>query len=259
LRAPKGLNEVVTLSVVDPLMGPGGWRFSDAPGCVPDTVNGFEFIRQVYTAADPGYTGRVTVPVLWDRAHGTIVNNESSEIIRMFNHAFDAFGDAAVDFYPADLQDAIEDVNRLVYETVNNGVYRCGFATTQPAYEDAFDALFTTLDGLEALLSRQSYLVGERLTEADWRLFTTLVRFDSVYHGHFKCNKRRIVDYPNLWGYVRQLYQVPGVAGTVDMNHIKRHYHMSHTSINPTRVVPKGPEIDFTTPHGQRRRREPRR
>ncbi len=259
LRALKGLDEVVTLSVVDPLMGPEGWRFSDAPGCVPDTVNGFEFMGQIYTAADPGYTGRVTVPVLWDRAHGTIVNNESSEIIRMFNHAFDAFGDAAVDFYPAGSQDAIEDVNRLVYETVNNGVYRCGFATTQPAYEDAFDALFATLDGLEALLSRQSYLVGEPLTEADWRLFTTLVRFDSVYHGHFKCNKRRIVDYPNLWGYVRQLYQVPGVAGTVVMDHIKRHYHMSHTSINPTRVVPKGPEIDFTTPHGRRRRPEPRR
>ena len=154
LRALKGLDEVVTLSVVDPLMGPEGWRFSDAPGCVPDTVNGFEFMGQIYTAADPGYTGRVTVPVLWDRAHGTIVNNESSEIIRMFNHAFDAFGDAAVDFYPAGSQDAIEDVNRLVYETVNNGVYRCGFATTQPAYEDAFDALFATLDGLEALLSR---------------------------------------------------------------------------------------------------------
>jgi len=251
VRALKGLAEVVTLSVVDPLMGPEGWRFSDGPGCIPDTVNGFEFMRQVYTAADPGYTGRVTVPVLWDRAHGTIVNNESSEIIRMFNHAFDAFGDAAVDFYPADVQDAIEDVNRLVYETVNNGVYRCGFAVTQAAYEDAFDALFETLDDLEALLSRQSYLVGERLTEADWRLFTTLVRFDSVYHGHFKCNKRRIVDYPNLWGYVRQLYQVPGVAGTVDMDHIKRHYHMSHTSINPTRVVPKGPEIDFTTPHAR--------
>ncbi len=251
LRALKGLEDAVTLSVVDPLMGPEGWRFSDGPGCVPDTVNGFEFMGQVYTAADPGYTGRVTVPVLWDRARGTIVNNESSEIIRMFNHAFDAFGDASVDTYPADLQDAIEDVNRLVYETVNNGVYRCGFAVTQAAYEDAFDDLFETLDDLEALLSRQSYLVGERLTEADWRLFTTLVRFDSVYHGHFKCNKRRVVDYPNLWGYVRQLYQVPGVAETVDMDHIKRHYYMSHPSVNPTRVVPKGPEIDFTTPHGR--------
>ena len=251
LRALKGLEDAVTLSVVDPLMGPEGWRFSDGPGCVPDTVNGFEFMGEVYTAADPGYTGRVTVPVLWDRTRGTIVNNESSEIIRMFNRAFDAFGDASVDTYPADLQDAIEDVNRLVYETVNNGVYRCGFAVTQAAYEDAFDALFETLDDLEALLSRQSYLVGERLTEADWRLFTTLVRFDSVYHGHFKCNKRRVVDYPNLWGYVRQLYQVPGVAETVDMDHIKRHYYISHPSINPTRVVPKGPEIDFTTPHGR--------
>ena len=251
LRALKGLEDAVTLSVVDPLMGPEGWRFSDGPGCVPDTVNGFEFMGEVYTAADPGYTGRVTVPVLWDRTRGTIVNNESSEIIRMFNGAFDAFGDASVDTYPADLQDAIEDVNRLVYETVNNGVYRCGFAVTQAAYEDAFDALFETLDDLEALLSRQSYLVGERLTEADWRLFTTLVRFDSVYHGHFKCNKRRVVDYPNLWGYVRQLYQVPGVAETVDMDHIKRHYYISHPSINPTRVVPKGPEIDFTTPHGR--------
>ena len=251
LRALKGLAEAVTLSVVDPLMGPEGWRFSDGPGCVPDTVNGFEFMRQVYTAADPGYTGRVTVPVLWDREKATIVKNESSEIIRMFNHAFDAFGDGSVDFYPADLRDAIEDINHLIYETVNNGVYRCGFAATQPAYEDAFDALFETLDDLEALLSGQSYLIGERLTEADWRLFTTLVRFDSVYHGHFKCNKRRVVDYPNLWGYVRQLYQAPGVAETVDMDHIKRHYYMSHTSINPTRVVPKGPEIDFTTPHGR--------
>jgi putative glutathione S-transferase len=250
-RVLKGLAEAVSLSVVDPLMGPGGWHFSDGPGCIPDTVNGSEFLRQVYTKADPRYTGRVTVPVLWDRETRTIVNNESSEIIRMFNHAFDDFGDASVDFHPADLREAIEDVNRLVYETVNNGVYRCGFAVTQAAYEDAFDALFETLDGLEERLSRHAYLVGDRLTEADWRLFTTLVRFDSVYHGHFKCNARRLVEYPNLWAYTRQLYQVPGVAGTVDMDHIKRHYHMSHASINPTRVVPKGPQIDFTTPHGR--------
>ena len=250
-RVLKGLAEAVTLSVVDPLMGPRGWHFSDGPGCIPDTVNGFEFLGQVYTAADPRYTGRVTVPVLWDRDEGTIVNNESSEIIRMLNQAFDAFGISSVDFFPADLRVAIEDVNRLVYETVNNGVYRCGFATTQPAYEEAFDALFETLDDLEALLSRQAYMAGERVTEADWRLFTTLVRFDSVYHGHFKCNRRRLVDYPNLWAYTRQLYQVPGVGGTVDMDHIKRHYYMSHTSVNPTRIVPKGPEIDFTTPHGR--------
>jgi glutathionyl-hydroquinone reductase len=250
-RLLKRLEDVITVSVVDPLMGPEGWHFSDAPGCTPDTVNGFEFLRQVYAKADAGYSGRVTVPVLWDRGESTIVNNESSEIIRMFNRAFDAFGDASVDFYPADLQGAIEDVNRLVYETVNNGVYRCGFAVTQSAYEEAFDALFETLDDLEERLSRHTYLTGERITEADWRLFTTLVRFDYVYYGHFKCNKRRLVDYPNLWAYTRQLYQVPGVAASVDMDHIKRHYYMSHTSINPTRVVPKGPEIDFTTPHGR--------
>ena len=252
-RVLKRLKDAVTLSVVDPLMGSGGWHFGDGPGCIPDTVNGSEFLRQVYIKADPHYSGRVTVPVLWDRDEGTIVNNESSEIIRMFNHAFDASGDPSVDFHPADLREAIEDVNRVVYETVNNGVYRCGFATTQPAYEAASDALFETPDGLEERLSGQAYLVGERVTEADWRLFTTLVRFDSVYHGHFKCNSRRLVDYPNLWAYTRQLYQAPGVAGTVDMDHIKRHYHMSHTSINPTGIVPRGPEIDFTARHGRDR------
>jgi putative glutathione S-transferase len=195
----------------------------------------------------------VTVPVLWDRKNATIVNNESSEIIRMFNREFDAIGDASVDFYPADLQSEIDEINDFVYPRINNGVYRCGFATTQAAYEEAFDELFSALDAIEGRLSRQRFLVGDRMTEADWRLFTTLVRFDAVYVGHFKCNLRRIDDYPHLSGYLRELYQVPGVSDTVDFHHIKHHYYGSHGTINPTRVVPSGPELDFTTPHGRER------
>ncbi len=191
------------------------------------------------------------MPVLWDKQTATIVNNESSEIIRMLNSAFDQWAGAAIDFYPPALRAEIDAINRVVYDNVNNGVYRCGFATTQAAYEEAFDVLFATLEDLEARLGRNRYLVGERMTEADWRLFTTLVRFDSVYYGHFKCNLRRIIDYTNLWGFTRELYQVPGVSETVDLGQIKRHYYMSHATINPTRIIPKGPAIDFRTPHGR--------
>ena len=252
-RALKGLEDVISLSVVDPLMGDQGWVFSDAPGAIPDGVNGKGHLHEIYTLADPRYSGRVTVPVLWDKRTGTIVSNESSEIIRMLNSAFDAFGDASLDFYPAERRKEIDAVNAVVYETVNNGVYRSGFATSQDAYDEAFDALFATLDDLDARLGRQRYLVGDRLTEADWRLFTTLVRFDPVYVGHFKTNKKRIADYPNLSGYLRDLYQVPGVADTVNFEHIKQHYYRSHQTINPTRIVPRGPDMDLLAPHNRDR------
>ena len=248
-RKLKRLDEVISLSIVDPRMGDEGWVFSDYPGSIPDTLNGFTRLHEVYTAAKPDFTGRVTVPVLWDRDRRTIVNNESSEIIRMLNSEFDALGDASLDFYPAELRAEIDAVNERVYDHVNNGVYRAGFATTQEAYEEAWRALFEELDGLEQRLSRRRYLCGERVTEADWRLFTTLVRFDAVYYSHFKCNRQRLVDYPNLWGYTRDLYQTPGVGETVNLDHIKRHYYWSHPSINPTRIVPLGPEIDFTAAH----------
>jgi putative glutathione S-transferase len=250
-RALKGLEDLVSVSVVNPLMLDEGWTFEPGPGVIPDSVNGAHHLHEVYTSADPAYTGRVSVPALWDRAEGTIVNNESSEIIRMFNSAFDGVGATGPDFYPEALRAEIEDINGPVYETVNNGVYRAGFATTQGAYGEAVATLFETLDMLEERLSRRRYLTGDRITEADWRLFTTLVRFDPVYAGHFKCNIRRLVDYPNLWGYTRELFQVPGVAGTVNMEHIKNHYYGSHETINPTRIVPVGPAIDFTTPHGR--------
>ena len=200
---------------------------------------------------DPAFDARVTVPVLWDTRTDTIVNNESSEVIRMLNSAFDAFGDASVDFYPEALRGEIDEINAFVYENVNNGVYKCGFASSQEAYDEAFVGLFDALDALEERLGKQRYLVGSVLTEADWRLFTTLVRFDAVYVGHFKCNRKRIADYPNLWGYLRDLYQVPGVAETVNMDHIKRHYSVTHRKINPTGIVPQGPEIDFGEPHGR--------
>ena len=253
-RALKGLDNAISVSIVDPLMLDDGWAFSDFPGCVPDTVNGARYLREVYTKADPRYSGRVTVPVLWDRETGTIVNNESSEIIRMLSSEFEDVARRHEDYYPQPLRAEIDAVNRLVYENVNNGVYRCGFATTQEAYEDAFDALFSALDQLEARLGQSRYLAGDQLTEADWRLFPTLVRFDAVYYGHFKCNLRRLGDYPNLSNYVRDLYQVPGVAETVDMAHIKRHYYASHRHINPTGIVPKGPEIDFLAPHDRSRK-----
>ncbi len=245
----KKLEDSVSISIVDPLMGEQGWVFSDFPGSIPDTVNGSSYLHQVYTAAKPDYTGRVTVPVLFDKRTKRIVNNESAEIIRMLNAEFDQFADATVDFYPPALRAEIDALNASIYDTVNNGVYKAGFATAQAAYERAFDALFATLDELERRLARQRYLVGGRITEADWRLFTTLVRFDAVYVSHFKCNLHRLVDYTNLWGYTRDLYQVPGVAETVNLEHIKRHYFMSHPSINPTRIVPKGPALDFTSAH----------
>ncbi|HEC14329.1 MAG TPA: glutathione S-transferase family protein, partial [Rhodospirillales bacterium] len=244
LRKLKGLEDVIGVSVVNPLWLEFGWTLDEGA----DQVNGKRFLHEIYTLAKPDYSGRVTVPVLWDKKTKTIVSNESSEIIRMFNTAFNAFGDASVDFYPQDLQDEIDTVNTFVYGAVNNGVYKAGFATVQDAYEDAFSALFEALDGLEERLSKQRYLTGARITEADWRLFTTLVRFDAVYVTHFKCNKQRLVDYPNLWGYFRDLYQVPGVAGTVNMDHIKRHYFGSHRKLNPSGVVPLGPDLDFMTP-----------
>jgi len=253
LRGLKKLNDLISISIVDPFMDERGWKFSDAPGTIPDTVNGKSRLSEIYLLADPKFTGRVTVPVLWDKQRRTIVNNESSEIIRMFNSAFDAFTDAREDFYPAALRGEINTINSTVYANVNNGVYRAGFALTQEAYEEAFLRLFATLDELEARLGRTRYLVGNRLTEADWRLFTTLLRFDPVYVGHFKCNLRRIADYPNLSNYVRDLYQVPGVAETVDLDHIKRHYYMSHRRLNPLGIVPLGPELDFSKPHDRGR------
>ncbi len=252
-RSLKRLKDAISLSVVDPFMGEDGWEFTDNPGCIPDSVNGARYLREVYARAKPDYTGRVTVPVLWDKERGTIVNNESAEIIRMFNSAFDAFGDAGRDFYPAERRGEIDAVNETVYEHLNNGVYKAGFATHQEPYEAAVAKLFETLDEIEARLSRQRYLCGARVTEADWRLFTTLLRFDPVYHGHFKCNLRRLVDYPNLWGYTRDLYQTPGVAATCNLEHIKRHYYESHETVNPTRIVPAGPIIDFTAPHDRDR------
>jgi glutathionyl-hydroquinone reductase len=247
-RKLKRLEDVISVSVVEPLMGKEGWVFG-ASAATADTVNGKAKLSEIYLLADQHFTGRVTVPVLWDKKRGTIVNNESAEIIRMLNSAFNAFTDEHTDYYPAKLRDEIDSINISVYENVNNGVYRAGFATTQPAYEEAFLALFATLDKLEQRLARQRYLAGRALTEADWRLFTTLVRFDAVYFGHFKCNLRRIVDYPNLSNYLRDLYQVPCVAETVSIDHIKRHYYGSHRHINPTGIVPLGPELNFVAPH----------
>ncbi len=250
-RKLKGLEDMIGVSVVNHFMGAQGWTFHEGDGVIPDPVLDAEFLHELYTAADLRFSGRVTVPVLWDKKTGTIVSNESSEIIRMFNSAFDHLGAKPGDFYPEALRDEIDEVNERVYHTVNNGVYKCGFATTQQAYEEALVALFDTLNWLEERLSNQRYLVGSQITEADWRLFTTLVRFDAVYVGHFKTNLRRIVDYPNLWAYTRELFQVPGVRGTVNMHHIKQHYYGSHESINPTRIVPMGPVIDFNEPHGR--------
>ncbi|MEA2627124.1 MAG: glutathionyl-hydroquinone reductase [Candidatus Binatota bacterium] len=251
LRTLKKLEDAISLSVVDPYMGEQGWWFSDGPGCIPDVVNGYRYLHQVYTRAKLNYTGRVTVPVLWDKQTSAIVNNESAEIVRMLNSEFGAFGDSSVDFYPEPLRAEIDRVNDLVYDRVNNGVYKAGFATSQEAYEKAYDELFAALDQLEQRLGGSRYLVGDRLTEADWRLFTTLVRFDPVYHGHFKCNRGRLVDFPNLWGYTRELYQIPGIAETVSFDHIKQHYYRSQKTVNPTGIVAKGPSIDFEAPHGR--------
>ena len=253
-RALKGLQDVISVSVVHPLMPAQSWVFDAYPDATPDHVNNANYLYENYLKADPDFNGLVTVPVLWDKRRQTIVNNESSEIIRMFNSAFDDIANHKdIDFYPEALREKIDAINKPIYDNVNNGVYRTGFATTQWAYERAFDYLFNTLDDLEERLSTQRYLVGSQITEADWRLFTTLVRFDPVYYNHFKTNKKRLIDYPNLWAYTRELYQVPGVSQTVNMNHIKYHYFASHTSINPTGIVPKGPELDFMQPHGRER------
>jgi putative glutathione S-transferase len=248
LRALKRLDEVISVSIVDPVMGEDGWAFSEGPGCIPDFVNGARFLREVYTAADPAFSGRVTVPVLWDKQTRTIVNNESAEIIRMLNSEFDAFTDVHTDYYPPALRQRIDEVNAFVYERVNNGVYRCGFAGSQRAYDAAFERLFSALDDLEGRLTASRYLTGDSITEADWRLFTTLARFDAVYYVHFKCNLRRIADYASLARYLKELYRVPRVAATVNMDHIKRHYYMSHPHLNPGRIVPKGPVLDFLEP-----------
>jgi glutathionyl-hydroquinone reductase len=252
-RKLKKLDEVVSVSVTVPLSGKTGWKFGSEPGATLDTVNGKSTVAEIYVLGDPHYSGRASVPVLWDKKRGVVVNNESSEIIRMLNSAFDAFTDVRSDYYPAALRAEIDRINDLVYATVNNGVYRAGFATAQAAYEEAARAVFATFDELEARLSRQRYLIGAQITEADWRLFTTLVRFDTVYYSHFKCNLRRIVDYPNLSNYLRELYQVAGVAETVNLDHIKRHYYGSHRNVNPTGIVPLGPLIDFTLPHDRGR------
>lgn len=250
-RKLKRLEEVISLSVVHWHMGERGWEFREAPGTVPDSVNGASALYEIYAKARPSYTGRVTVPVLWDKESGAIVSNESADIIRMLNNEFNAFGEAGTDFYPEALRAEIDAVNERVYRCVNNGVYKAGFATSQEAYEEAYDELFETLDWLERRLAGQRYLVGESMTEADWRLFTTLVRFDAVYHGHFKCNRQRLADFPNLWAYTRALYQVPGVSETVHFDHIKQHYYTSHKTVNPTGIVPKGPDLDFMAPHGR--------
>ena len=250
-RALKGLEDLISLSVVHWYMAENGWTFEAGHGVIPDNVNDAEFMHQVYTKAKPDYSGRVTVPVLWDKKTGTIVSNESSEIIRMFNCAFDGIGALDGDYYPKNLRTQIDELNDRIYNTLNNGVYRCGFATTQSAYEAAINPLFDTLDWLEAILSETRYLTGTSITEADWRLFTTLIRFDPVYVGHFKCNLRRIIDYPNLSNYLLDLYQQPGLSETVNMKHIKEHYYGSHETINPSRVVPMGPDIDFTQTHNR--------
>ena len=253
-RKLKGLEDVISLSVVDYHMGENGWEFSNRDGAIPDAIFGKDKLYEVYLEADPNYTGRVTVPVLWDKKRGTIVNNESADLIRILNTGFSEFADNSVDLTPADLLADIDAINQTVYHAVNNGVYKCGFATKQEAYEEPFDTLFETLDMIEARLSKQRYLVDSKYpTEADWRLFTTLIRFDAVYHGHFKCSARQIADYPNLFGYMLELYQWPGIAETVNFEHIKGHYYTSHGTINPTRIVPKGPYQDLTVPHNRDR------
>jgi len=251
-RQIKGLSDLIGVSAVHPDMLGDGWTFeTDDHGANGDDLFGLPFARDLYIKANATFTGRVTVPILWDKQQNTIVSNESSEIIRMFNSAFDALTGNTDDYWPEALHDAIAPINDRIYDTFNNGVYKSGFATRQEAYDAAVHPLFETLDWIEDILSRNRYLMGDTLTEADWRLFTTLVRFDVVYHQHFKCNRKRIVDYPNLWAYTRELYQMPGVAETVNFDHIVRHYHYSHDSINPNRIIPINPVIDFDAPHGR--------
>ena len=260
-RSLQGLQDIISFSVVDPRMPPESWVFGDYPGCTPDQINGAQSMAQIYAIAEPKYDGVVSVPVLWDKQRHTIVNNESSEIIRILNTAFNAWGRADLDFYPEPLREQIDVVNNFVYDNINNGVYQVGFAATQAAYEAAFDKLFAALDELEQRLDGKHYLVAEQPTEADWRLFPTLLRFDPVYYCHFKCNRQRLIDYPDLWAYTRRLYQHPGVMDTINMDHIKCHYFSSHKNLNPSGIIPKGPVIDFTKPvrnAGQEDFRRPR-
>ena len=253
-RKLKGLEEYISVSVVHPDMLEDGWTFStDFPGATGDTLYGLPFLRDIYTKAAPRASGKVTVPVLWDKRRQTIVSNESAEIIRMFNAAFDGITGNGDDYCPEEFRDEIDEANARIYETVNNGVYKAGFATTQAAYDEAVQAVFDSLDWLEDRLASRRYLVGDRITEADWRLFTTLVRFDAVYHTHFKCNRNRLIDFPDLWAYARELFQWPGIAATVDFDHIRRHYYFSHDNINPHRIVPIGPDPDWNEPHGRGR------
>lgn len=245
MRNLKGLEEIISLSVVNPLMAENGWTFEQEEGVIADPVTNAKYLYEVYTQVDPTYSGRVTVPVLYDLKQNKIVNNESSEIMRMLNTAFDQIGAKEGDYYPKEWRSEIDEVNELVYHSVNNGVYKAGFATEQEVYQEEVVKLFTALDTLEKILEKNRYLVGEVLTEADWRLFTTLIRFDSVYHGHFKCNIKRLTEYTNLWRYTRELYNWPGISETVNFDHIKNHYYRSHKNINPTGIVPLGPELDF--------------
>jgi len=251
LRRLKGLESMISVSVVNPLMAEHGWTFDEAPGVISDPIINARYMYQIYTATDPNYSGRVTIPVLWDKQQHCIVNNESAELIRMLNSAFDDIGARPGDYYPHALRGDIDKFNAKIYPNVNNGVYKAGFATTQRAYEQAVMPLFATLDELDQHLSHHRYLAGEQITEADWRLFTTLIRFDTVYYSHFKCNIKRITDYPNLSGYLRELYQWPGIKDTINMAHIKQHYYRSHLNINPIGIVPVGPDLDLERPHGR--------
>ena len=252
-RKLKGLEQLISISIVNSFMGDEGWTFAPGNQVIEDTVLNSTHVHEIYTAAQPDYTGRVTVPILWDKKSNTIVSNESAEIIRMFNSAFDQVGAIPGNFYPREKHQAIDEINELIYHNINNGVYKAGFASTQAAYDEAVVHVFNVLDQMEQRLTSQRYLLGTQLTEADWRFFTTLIRFDAVYVGHFKCNKKRIADYPALSNYLRDLYQHPGIAETVDINYIKAHYYGSHETINPTRIIPVGPILDFDQPHDRKR------
>jgi glutathionyl-hydroquinone reductase len=253
VRALKRLEGIVGMTVVDPIRDGRGWAFYQGPGQSLDPINGFRFLSEAYRATDPHYSGRITVPVLWDKTTKRIVTNSDDDLMRMFNSEFDRFTESRLDLYPESLRTEIDELNDFIYENVNDGVYRAGFATSQPVYELAVRKLFDALDQLDARLATSRYLFGSSYVETDWRLFVTLVRFDAVYHGHFKCNLRRIVDYPNLSGYLKDLYQTDGIADTVNFDHIKRHYYMTHDDINPTRIVPLGPDQDLMSPHGRER------
>jgi putative glutathione S-transferase len=251
MRSLKGLQEIISISIVDPFMGENGWKFSDYPGTIPDSINQSEYLREVYVKANSEYTGRVTVPILWDKQNHTIINNESREIIRMLDCEFKDYSQSDLNLCPPEIKESVDQTIDAIYQPINNGVYRSGFASTQSAYEAAVTELFEHLDHWEKVLGKQRYLCGNDLTEADICMFTTLIRFDAVYHGHFKCNLRRIIDYPNLWNYLKDIYQYPGIAETCNLDHIKRHYYVSHSHINPTQVVPKGPILNLEESHNR--------